>query len=51
MRASGRLPVPVLKAAKKAEGGKIHFILIRSIGETMEYDMTAEEAVAFLAGE
>ena len=36
---------------KKADGGKIHFILIRSIGETMEYDMTAEEAVAFLAGE
>ena len=33
---------------KKAAGGKIHFILIRSIGETMEYDMTAEEAVAFL---
>lgn len=36
---------------KKAAGGKIHFILIRSIGKTMEYDMTADEAVALLTGE
>lgn len=35
---------------KKAENGKIHFILIRNIGETIEYDMTAAEAVALLKG-
>lgn len=33
---------------KKAEGGVIHFILIRSIGETVIHDMTAKEAIDLL---
>lgn len=33
---------------KKAEGGIIHFILIRAIGETVIHDMTAKEAIELL---
>lgn len=33
---------------KKAEDGKIHFILIKGIGEVTEYDMTAAEAAEYL---
>lgn len=35
---------------KKAEDGKIHFILIKGIGEVTEYDMTAAEAAEYLKG-
>lgn len=34
---------------KKAEGGKVHFVLPRAIGDVVIYDMTVEEAVALLA--
>ena len=33
---------------KKAEGGKIHFILPRAVGDVVVHDMTVEEAVALL---
>ena len=33
---------------KKAEDGKIHFILIKGIGEVTEYDMTAAVAAEYL---
>lgn len=34
---------------KKAEGGKVHFVLPRAIGDVVIHDMTVEEAVALLA--
>ena len=48
------LPFPLedLAAAmtkdKKAEGGKVHFVLIRTIGEVYTEDMTVAEAIAKL---
>ena len=33
---------------KKAEGGKVHFVLIRSIGDVYTEDMTVAEAIAKL---
>ena len=33
---------------KKAEGGKVHFILPRAIGDVVVHDMTVEEVVALL---
>jgi 3-dehydroquinate synthase len=33
---------------KKAEGGKVHFILPRAVGDVVVYDMTVEEVVALL---
>jgi len=45
------LPFPIktlvaaMKKDKKAEGEKIHFVLIRSIGDVYIEDMTVEEAV------
>ena len=33
---------------KKAEGGKVHFILPRAVGDVVVYDMTVEEAVSKL---
>ena len=35
---------------KKAEGGKIHFILPRAVGDVVVHDMTVEEVVALLNG-
>ena len=34
---------------KKAEGGKVHFVLPRAIGDVVILDLTVEEAVALLA--
>ena len=34
---------------KKAEGGKVHFVLPRAIGDVVIHDLTVEEAVALLA--
>ncbi len=34
---------------KKAEGGKVHFVLPRAVGDVVIHDMTVEEAVALLA--
>ena len=33
---------------KKAEDGKIHFILPRAIGDVVVHDMTVEEVVTLL---
>ena len=33
---------------KKAEGGKVHFILPRAIGDVVVHDMTVEDVVALL---
>ena len=33
---------------KKAEGGKVHFILIREIGEVTSYPLAVEEVVRLL---
>ena len=33
---------------KKAEGGKVHFILPCAVGDVVVHDMTVEEAVALL---
>ena len=33
---------------KKAEGGKVHFILPCAVGDVVVHDMTVEEAVAML---
>ena len=33
---------------KKAEGGKVHFILPRAVGDVVVYDMTVEDVVALL---
>ena len=38
-----------MKKDKKAENGKIHFILPRAIGDVIIHDMTVEEAVALLS--
>ena len=48
------LPFPLESLAdamlkdKKAEGGKVHFVLIRSIGDVYTEDMTVAEAIAKL---
>ena len=34
---------------KKAEGGKVHFVLPRAVGDVVIHDMTVEEAVALLS--
>ncbi|MBQ7899605.1 MAG: 3-dehydroquinate synthase [Bacteroidales bacterium] len=34
---------------KKAEGGKVHFVLPRAVGDVVIHDMKVEEAVALLA--
>jgi 3-dehydroquinate synthetase len=33
---------------KKAEGGKVHFILPQAVGDVVVYDMTVEDVVALL---
>lgn len=38
----------VMKKDKKAEEGKVHFVLPLSVGRVKVYDMTADEACAFL---
>lgn len=47
-------PLETLAAAmgkdKKAEGNKIHFVLIKAIGDVVIEDMTPEEAIAQLIG-
>jgi 3-dehydroquinate synthetase len=48
------LPFPIDSLAgamakdKKAEGGKIHFVLIKCIGSVLIYDLPVEEAVKIL---
>ena len=37
-----------MRKDKKAEDGKVHFVLPRAIGEVVVHDMTVEEAVALL---
>lgn len=38
-----------MKKDKKAESGKVHFVLPRAIGDVVIHDMTVEEAVAMLS--
>ena len=38
-----------MRKDKKAEGGKVHFVLPRAIGDVVIHDLTVEEAVALLA--
>lgn len=39
----------VMRKDKKAEGGKVHFVLIRAIGDVVMHDMTVEEVCRLLA--
>ncbi len=39
---------PAMTKDKKAEGGKVHFIIPRGIGDVVEADLTVEEAVSLL---
>ena len=38
----------IMMKDKKAEGGKVHFILIREIGEVTSYPLAVEEVVRLL---
>ena len=38
----------IMTKDKKAEGGRIHFVLPKAIGEVAVCDMTVEEALAIL---
>lgn len=48
-------PFPITEMAeimskdKKAEGGRVHFVLIREIGDVVLYDLTVEEVCRLLA--
>lgn len=39
----------IMKKDKKAEGGKVHFVLFREIGTVVTYDLTVEEVCRLLA--
>ena len=39
----------VMKKDKKAEGGKVHFVLMRAVGEVETVDMTIEEVCRLMA--
>ena len=38
----------IMKKDKKAEGGKVHFVLPKAIGDVETVDLTVEEVVALL---
>ena len=39
----------IMKKDKKAEGGKIHFVLPKSIGNVVTVDLTVEEVCKLMA--
>lgn len=39
----------IMRKDKKAEGGKVHFVLMREIGDVLTYDLTVEEVCRLLA--
>jgi 3-dehydroquinate synthetase len=39
----------IMSKDKKAEGGRVHFVLIREIGDVVLYDLTVEEVCRLLA--
>ena len=40
---------PLMKKDKKAEGGKIHFVLPAAVGDVRMVDMTVEEVASLMA--